>query len=135
MGVVLRYDVATKLGDALQFSAQVGVFLPGGNGLGGVLADASDLEQLRFGRAQDSGRIAEMLQQLPHADRADVLNQIQRHQGFAGLHARGIAGSRKRGKRKSWGNPKAQGRFKNPRNRSRQRQLAHSPIPAEISAN
>jgi hypothetical protein len=41
-----------------------------------------------------------MLEQLPHADRADVLNQIQCHQGFVGLHARGIAGSQKRGKRK-----------------------------------
>ena len=41
-----------------------------------------------------------MFEQLTHANRAYVLDQIQCHQGFAGLHARGIAVSWKRGKRK-----------------------------------
>ena len=45
-----------------------------------------------LGRAQDGGRIAEVFEQLPHPDRADVLDQIQRHQCFPGLHAGGIAG-------------------------------------------
>jgi hypothetical protein len=41
-----------------------------------------------------------MSEQLPHADRAYMLDQIQCHQGFAGLHAREIAVPWKGGKRK-----------------------------------
>ena len=67
--------------------------LPGGDGLGGVFTDAADLEQLGSGSPQDGRRVAEMFEQLPHADRADVLDQIQRHQRFARLHAGRIAGS------------------------------------------
>jgi hypothetical protein len=37
-------NVAPECRDALERSAQVGGFLPGGDGLGGVLADAADLE-------------------------------------------------------------------------------------------
>jgi hypothetical protein len=50
------------------------------------------LQQLRFGCVEDGGRIAEVFEQLPHPDRADVLDQIQRHQGFPRLHASEIAG-------------------------------------------
>ena len=67
---------------------------------GVIFADAAHLEQLGPGSPQDARRVAEVFEQLPHADGADVLNQIQRHQGFVGLHARGIAGMQRRGKRK-----------------------------------
>ena len=77
------------------------VLFPAGDGLRGVFADAADLEQLRSGRAQDGRRIAEVFEQLPHADRADVLDQVQRHQSFARLHACGIAGSKAECKGKS----------------------------------
>ena len=99
-GVGLRHDAAAGIRDALELGSQVDGLLPGGDGLGGVFTDAADLEQLGPGRPQDGRRVAEVLEQLPHADGADVLNQIQRHQGFVGLHARGIAGSQRRGKRK-----------------------------------
>ena len=104
--------MAPELRYALELSAQVGGFLPGGDGLGGFLADAADLEQLRFGGAQDGRGIAEVFEQLPHADRADMLDQIQCHQGFVGLHTGGIAVSWKGGKRKQGEirRPKPEGR-------------------------
>ena len=92
-GVGLRHDAAAGIRDAFELGAQVDGLLPVGDGLSGVFADAADLEQLGSGRPQDGRRVAEMFEQLPHADRADVLDQIQRHQGFVGLHARRIAGS------------------------------------------
>src|ERR1017187_100334 len=53
-----------------------------------------------------------MFEQLTHANRAYVLDQIQCHQGFAGLHAKGIAvwwegGKRKQGEIRR---PKPEGR-------------------------
>ena len=79
--------LAAEILDALQLGGQVDGLLPAGDGLGGVLADAAHLQQLLPGGAQDGGRVAEMLEQLPHAHRADVLDQVQRHQGFPGIHA------------------------------------------------
>ena len=93
LGVGLRHDAAAGIRDAFEFGAQVDGLFPGGDGLRRVVANAADLEQLRAGRPQDGRRVAEMFEQLPHADRADVLDQIQRHQGFVRLHAGRIAGS------------------------------------------
>ena len=89
-GVSLAHDVATEVRDALEFGVQVDVLLPVGNGLRRIVADTADLEKLLPRSPQDRRRIAEMLQQLPHAHRANVFDQIQGHQGFDGLHAREI---------------------------------------------
>jgi hypothetical protein len=83
----LRHDAAAGIRDALELGTEAGSRFPTGDSLSRVLADAPDLEQLGFGGSQDGGRIAEVFEQLPHANRADVLDQIQRHQGFMGLHA------------------------------------------------
>jgi len=41
--------------------------------------------------ARQNGRcVSEMLQQLPHAHRADVLDHVQGDERFLGIHARGI---------------------------------------------
>jgi hypothetical protein len=40
----LGHDAAAGIRYAFEFGTQVDVLLPGGDGLGGVLADAADLE-------------------------------------------------------------------------------------------
>ena len=42
----------------------------------------------RIWTRQEFGRVAEMFEQRPRAHRADVFNEIERDQGFAGIHAR-----------------------------------------------
>jgi len=38
------------------------------------------------------GRVSEIFEQLPHPNRADMLNQIQRHQSFTGFHRNWVPG-------------------------------------------
>ena len=84
--VGLRQDVATEFLNALQLGAQVNRLLPVRDRLRGFPADTAHLEQLLFGRPENGGRIAKMFEQLPHADRADVLDQVQADERFPGIH-------------------------------------------------
>lgn len=76
--VGLRDNVATELRDALELSAQVGVFLPGGDGLGGVLGDAADLEQLRLRPCRQCQVTYEVLRRGWPPRRRGVVSQLTR---------------------------------------------------------
>ena len=75
--------MAAKFLDAFQFTREVNGLFPVGNGLGGLLADVADAEQLAFGRLKNFGRVAEMFQQLPRPHRPDMLDEVQCDKRFA----------------------------------------------------
>jgi hypothetical protein len=78
--------------DALQFAVQVDCLLPPGDRVGGILANPAHLQELLPGRAEDGRGVTEMVQQLAHTHRADVLDQVQGDQRFPGIHACPIPG-------------------------------------------
>jgi hypothetical protein len=57
-----------------------------GNGLGGFVANAADLQELLFGRLKNRGRFAEMFNELPHAHRTHPFDEIECNMCFAGVH-------------------------------------------------
>ena len=84
--VALDQDVTAEICDAFQFARKVHGFFPAGDGLRRVLADAADAEQFAARGGEDGGRIAEMLQQLPHPHWPDPLNHVQGHECLLRLH-------------------------------------------------
>ena len=76
--VGLDQNVAAEIRNALQFAGEVNRLFPGGNRLGGFVADVADAEQGGFGGGEDFRRVAEMFEQQPRAHRADVLDEIER---------------------------------------------------------
>ena len=82
--VRLDDDVAARLLDAFEFAAEVHLLLPIGNGLGNFRPDAVDLLEIGAAGAEDGGGIAEALQQLPDAHRAEALNHDSKRQTLPG---------------------------------------------------
>ena len=71
----------------LSSPARSTVFSQFGDGLGGFLADAAHMRGVGDCEAAEDGRgLAEMFEQLADAHRADVLDHVQRHQRFPGIH-------------------------------------------------
>jgi hypothetical protein len=66
--VGLDEDAAAELVDAAEFAGQVDGGFPGGDGFGGVLADAVDMEQLLARGAEDGRGVTEMVEEMadPH---------------------------------------------------------------------
>jgi hypothetical protein len=89
--VRLDQNMAAEFLDAPEFLRQIDSLLPVGNGLACVFSNALDAEQLLLARRENSRRLAKMFQQLAHPHRADMLDHIQGHKSFPGIHARWVA--------------------------------------------
>ena len=89
--VILKNESRAKVLGALQLSAQISGGLPLDDRAGQVVADALDAHQRRAVCLQYLGGVAEDLEQLPHPNRPDPLEQIQNHQCLTRVHGRTLA--------------------------------------------
>jgi hypothetical protein len=86
IGVALDEGVATEVGATFQFGGEVDPLFPGGYRLGGVITDAPDLQQQRFRRLKNGDGATEVGEQLADADRPDVFDEVERHEGLPFFH-------------------------------------------------
>ena len=85
--VRLRQHMATEFLNPSQFCGQVHVAFPFGDRLRRVVTDAAHAKQFAAGGGENLRGLAEVFEQLPHADRANTFDEIQRNQRFTGVHA------------------------------------------------
>src|SRR6266568_5369113 len=127
--VRLREDSAAEISDAFELAIEVNRLLPVRDCLRGFFADAVHAKQLLPGGFEDGRCFAEALEQLPDTNGANVLDQVEGHEGFPAVHATDIADLTASGKAGD-----VIGRLPFPRPAGPRRRIAPNWLPAQAYA-